>query len=40
VLALTSGERSIRMRPPLVISAAEAEEAIRRIDAGLVSAAG
>jgi L-lysine 6-transaminase len=40
VLGLTSGERSIRMRPPLVISAAEADEAIRRIDAGLVRAAG
>ena len=40
VLGLSSGERSIRMRPPLIISAADADEAIRRIDAGLVRAAG
>jgi L-lysine 6-transaminase len=32
VLALTSGERSIRMRPPLVLSAEEADEALRRIE--------
>jgi L-lysine 6-transaminase len=31
VLGLVAGERSIRMRPPLVISAAEADEGLRRV---------
>ncbi len=40
VLALTSGERSLRMRPPLVLSADEADEGLRRIEQALVSILG
>jgi L-lysine 6-transaminase len=36
VLGLTSGERSIRMRPPLVISESEVDEAVRRVETALV----
>ena len=35
VLGLASGERSIRMRPPLVISAEEADEGLRRVENAL-----
>jgi len=35
VLGLPCGERSIRMRPPLMISAAEADEGLRRVAAAL-----
>jgi L-lysine 6-transaminase len=35
VLGLAGGERAIRMRPPLVISAAEADEGLRRVEAAL-----
>jgi L-lysine 6-transaminase len=38
VLGLTSGERSIRMRPPLVISESEVDEALRRVETALVRA--
>ncbi len=37
VLGLASGERSIRMRPPLVLSAAEADEGLFRIERALAS---
>ncbi|KAB2962012.1 MAG: L-lysine 6-transaminase [Thermoanaerobaculia bacterium] len=35
VLGLASGERAIRMRPPLVLSKAEADEGLRRIETAL-----
>jgi L-lysine 6-transaminase len=40
LLALTSGERSIRMRPALVIAEDEVDEALRRIETALVRVAG
>jgi len=40
VLALASGERSIRMRPPLVLSVDEADEGLRRIEKALASVFG
>lgn len=38
VLGLTSGDRSIRMRPALVISEAEVDEALRRVETALLRA--
>ncbi|HLF55649.1 MAG TPA: L-lysine 6-transaminase [Thermoanaerobaculia bacterium] len=35
VLGLASGERAIRMRPPLVITAEEVDEGVRRVEAAL-----
>ncbi len=40
VLGLASGERSIRMRPPLVLSREEAAEGLRRIETALHSTLG
>lgn len=40
VLALTSGERSLRMRPPLVLTAEEADEGLRRVERALLSVLG
>ncbi len=37
VLGLASGERAIRMRPPLVLSRAEADEGLRRIERALAT---
>ncbi|MGE0641178.1 MAG: L-lysine 6-transaminase [Thermoanaerobaculia bacterium] len=37
VLGLASGERSIRMRPPLVLSQSEADDGLRRIERALAS---
>ena len=37
VLGLASGERAIRMRPPLVLSMAEADEGLRRIEKALAA---
>ncbi|MFN7943680.1 MAG: L-lysine 6-transaminase [Thermoanaerobaculia bacterium] len=37
VLGLASGHRAVRMRPPLVMSRAEAEEGLRRIERALAS---
>jgi L-lysine 6-transaminase len=37
VLGLASGDRAIRMRPPLVLSPAEADEGLRRIERALVA---
>ena len=37
VLGLASGERAIRMRPPLVLSSSEAAEGLRRVERALVS---
>jgi L-lysine 6-transaminase len=36
VLGLGSGDRAVRMRPPLVLSSAEAQEGLRRIERALV----
>jgi len=35
VLGLASGERAIRMRPPLILSESEADEGLRRIESAL-----
>jgi L-lysine 6-transaminase len=40
VLGLASGERAIRMRPPLVLSRAEADEGLRRIEKALATVLG
>ncbi len=41
VLGLASGHRAVRMRPPLILSAAEVDEGLRRIERALaVSLAG
>jgi L-lysine 6-transaminase len=40
VLGLASGERAIRMRPPLVLSADEADEGLRRIERALAAVLG
>ena len=40
VLGLSSGELSIRMRPPLVLTADEADEGLRRIERALVAVLG
>jgi L-lysine 6-transaminase len=40
VLGLASGERAIRMRPPLVLSKSEADEGLRRIERALASLIG
>lgn len=37
VLGLASGERAIRMRPPLVLSQSEADEGLRRIERALAT---
>jgi len=37
VLGLASGERAIRMRPPLVLSRDEADEGLRRIERALAN---
>jgi L-lysine 6-transaminase len=40
VLGLASGDRAIRMRPPLVLSRSEADEGLRRIERALASLLG
>ena len=40
VLGLASGERAIRMRPPLVLSEAEADEGLHRIEKALATVLG
>jgi len=40
VLGLASGERAIRMRPPLVLSIEEADEGLRRIERAIAAVAG
>jgi L-lysine 6-transaminase len=40
VLGLASGERAVRMRPPLVLSADEADEGLRRIERALAAVLG
>jgi len=40
VLGLAAGERSLRMRPPLVISADEADEGLRRVEKAMHSILG
>jgi L-lysine 6-transaminase len=37
VLGLASGERAVRMRPPLVLTHAEADEGLRRIERALAT---
>ena len=40
VLGLASGDHAIRMRPPLVLSRAEADEGLRRIERALATILG
>lgn len=40
VLGLASGERAIRMRPPLVLSRSEADEGLRRVERALATILG
>ena len=40
VLGLASGDHAIRMRPPLVLSRAEADEGLRRVERALATILG